>query len=87
MQANEGPPDVLYGQQSCMKREAMMEMKMKMEMNKVIPVYIRSMCHTLPSDASSSFTGHSRTDVTKQYEAGSRGDAAGYQAKSKIGAA
>ena len=36
MQANEGRLDVLDGQQSCMKHEAMTEMKMKM--NKVISV-------------------------------------------------
>ncbi len=33
---------------------------------------------TLPSDASSSLTGHSRTDATKQKEAGSRMVALGY---------
>ena len=34
----------------------------------------------LPSDASRSFTGHSRTDATKQKLAGSRGLAVGYHA-------
>jgi hypothetical protein len=42
---------------------------------------------TLPSEASNSFTGHSRTEATKQNEAGSRGDAVGYQTKSSTGAA
>ena len=36
MQANEGRPGVLDDLQSCMKHEARMEMKMKM--NKIIPV-------------------------------------------------
>ena len=41
---------------------------------------------TRPSEASSSLTGHSRTDTTKQNEAGSNGVAVGYQVKSRIGA-
>lgn len=40
---------------------------------------------TLPSDASSSFTGVSRTDATKQNDAGLVGVAVGYQIKSRIG--
>lgn len=39
----------------------------------------------LPSDASSSFTGFSRTEATKQNEAGSMDIADGYQMKSRIG--
>lgn len=42
--------------------------------------------HTLPSDASSSLTGHSRTEATKQNDAGSPQVAAGYHAKSRMGA-
>ena len=41
---------------------------------------------TRPFDASSSFTGESRTDETKQKDAGSFGDAVGYHKKSTIGA-
>ena len=42
---------------------------------------------TLPSEASSNLTGHSRTDATKQKDAGSYGEAVGNQMKSRIGAA
>lgn len=42
--------------------------------------------HTLPSAASRSLTGVSRTDATKQNDAGSRVVANGYHAKSNIGA-
>jgi len=41
--------------------------------------------HTLPSFASNSFTGHSRTDATKQYEGGLYRDALGYHTKSTMG--
>lgn len=41
--------------------------------------------HTLPSEASNNLTGHSRTEVTKQNEAGSCGEAVGNQIKSRIG--
>lgn len=43
------------------------------------------MSRTLPSDASSNFTGVSRTEATKQNDAGLVGVAAGYQAKSRMG--
>jgi hypothetical protein len=42
---------------------------------------------TLPSEASSNWTGESRTDATKQNDDGSRGVARGYQRKSRMGAA
>ena len=42
---------------------------------------------TRPSHPSRSFTGHSRTEVTKQKEAGSEHVARGYHAKSSTGAA
>ena len=41
--------------------------------------------HTRPSEASSSLTGHSRTEATKQKDAGSFAVAPGYQTKSSIG--
>ncbi len=41
---------------------------------------------TRPSEASRSFTGHSRMDAKKQKDAGSCGDAVGYHVKSRIGA-
>jgi len=44
----------------------------------------RNSC-TLPSDASSNFTGVSRTEATKQKDAGLVGVAAGYQIKSRMG--
>ena len=40
---------------------------------------------TRPVEASSNLTGHSRTEATKQYEAGSFRDAVGYQRKSRMG--
>jgi hypothetical protein len=42
---------------------------------------------TLPSEASSNWTGDSRTDATKQNDGVSRGVARGYQMKSRMGAA
>lgn len=45
------------------------------------------MKRTLPSDASSSFTGPSRTAATKQYDAGWVGDADGNHAVLRTGAA
>lgn len=42
---------------------------------------------TRPSEASSRRTGDSRTDVTKQNDDASRGEARGYQIKSRMGAA
>lgn len=42
---------------------------------------------TLPSEASSNWTGDSRTDATKQNDDASRGVARGYQIKSRMGAA
>jgi hypothetical protein len=42
---------------------------------------------TLPSEASSNWTGDSRTDATKQNDDESRGVARGYQIKSRMGAA
>ena len=42
---------------------------------------------TLPSEASSNWTGDSRTDATKQNVDASRGVARGYQMKSRMGAA
>jgi hypothetical protein len=42
---------------------------------------------TLPSEASSNWTGDSRTDATKQNDDTSRGVARGYQMKSRMGAA
>ena len=42
---------------------------------------------TRPSEASSSRTGDSRTDATKQKDDASRGVARGYQIKSRMGAA
>lgn len=42
---------------------------------------------TLPSEASSSWTGDSRTEATKQNADASRGVARGYQMKSRMGAA
>lgn len=41
---------------------------------------------TRPSEASRSFTGHSRTDARKQKDDGSFGEAAGYHVKSSMGA-
>ena len=42
---------------------------------------------TLPSEASSNWTGDSRTEATKQNADASRGVARGYQTKSRMGAA
>jgi hypothetical protein len=42
---------------------------------------------TLPSEASSNWTGDSRTEATKQNADASRGVARGYQMKSRMGAA
>lgn len=42
---------------------------------------------TLPSEASSNWTGDSRTEATKQNADASRGVARGYQIKSRMGAA
>jgi hypothetical protein len=42
---------------------------------------------TLASEASSNWTGDSRTDATKQNDDASRGEARGYQMKSRMGAA
>jgi hypothetical protein len=46
---------------------------------------MRLKARTLPSDASSSFTGVSRTEATKQNDAGLLWVAAGYQRKSRMG--
>ena len=43
--------------------------------------------YTRPSEASSSLTGHSRTEATKQNNAGFEAVAPGYQTKSSIGEA
>lgn len=47
---------------------------------------VRKRIRTRPSEASSNFTGQSRTDAKKQNEAGSLGEAVGYHVKSSTGA-
>lgn len=54
--------------------------------NEIITFIIESRL-TLPSEASSNWTGDSRTDATKQNADASRGVARGYQMKSRMGAA
>jgi len=49
--------------------------------SRLMKIYRNNECITLPSEASISFTGQSRTEATKQYAGALLDDAPGYQAK------
>jgi len=82
MSYNVGQQSVLDGQQFYMTRATIL---VSTELISISSLQ-RKKAHTLPSEASSNFTGLSRTDAKKQNDEGLLGEAVGNQVKSSIGA-